>query len=273
MPADRLGYLAGIASEIEGMASHPLQSRPTISIIIPCWNDDALVWDLLSDREQDERFEWIVAAVNPGKLLRRLHETGRIHLAPCRQPSRGAQMNAGGRVARGRLFCFHHADSGLSQAHLESLIDVEQDITIAGGAFQRRFDDRHHWMRRWEKVVHRYIEPRVPLFGDQSIFVRAKIFRAMNGFADIPIMEDLEFSKRLKKKGALRLLRPPIWSSPRRFRANGNWRTTGFNALLIASFHVGISPARLHRWYYRHRQRQTPAQRKGRDSRSISAGT
>ena len=72
----------------------------------------------------------------------------------------------------------------------------------------------------------------------------------MGGFADIPLMEDLEFSRRLRRLGNAVLLDPPLWSSPRRFRRQGNWRTTLLNMALIGLFYLGVDPCTLHRWYY-----------------------
>jgi len=99
-----------------------------------------------------------------------------------------------------------------------------------------------------------------PVFGDQSIFINAAVFRKMGGFADIPLMEDLEISGRLRRLGRIRLLDPPIWSSARRFQQIGNWKTTIFNATLIALYYLGVSPVRLHQWYYGARKKREEAQ-------------
>ena len=94
-----------------------------------------------------------------------------------------------------------------------------------------------------------------PLFGDQSIFVKANVFQQMGGFADIPLMEDVEFSRRLRRMGRIALLDPPVWSSPRRFRRLGNVRTFLLNAAFIGLFYFRVSPHTLHRWYYGRRFR------------------
>ena len=147
--------------------------------------------------------------------------------------------------------CFHHADSELRYEHLEALTSMARNDRIVGGVFHRRFDNRHSWMIRWERLLRHISATTGPLFGDQSIFVRADIFHKMGGFADIPIMEDVEFSRRLRRIGRIALLDPPLWSSPRRFRSLGNVRTSALNAAFIALFYLGVSPDKLHRWYYR----------------------
>ena len=226
--------------------------RPLVSMIVPVWGDDNLVADLVSGVSIDTTTaEWVVAAVEPAGVLRTLSHRGTIRLIACDTPSRGAQLNAGAREASGSLLCFHHADSELRCEHLEALAKVARIEEIVGGAFHRRFDNRHLWMIRWERLLRRISAIAGPLFGDQSIFVRADIFQDMGGFADIPIMEDIEFSRRLRRVGRLALLDPPLWSSPRRFRRLGNVRTSALNALFIVLFYLGVSPDKLHRWYYR----------------------
>lgn len=230
--------------------------NPLISVIIPVWGDDALIEPLVCGISPAmDGIEWIVAAVDPGSQLKRLDSDGLIRLVPCKEPSRGSQMNRGANTARGRIFCFHHADTVLTSAHLLALRGVVAESDVVGGAFHRRFDNRHPWMQRWEKLIHAFDCGYGPFFGDQSLYVRSEVFGSLGGFADIPLMEDLEFSGRLKREGRVRLLHPPIWSSARRFRRIGNLRATVFNAGLIGMFYAGVSTRTLHRWYYAEKRR------------------
>ena len=229
-------------------------SPPLISLIVPVWGDDHLVVDLVGRVAlKPASAEWVVAAIEPSARLRELEDYGEIRLVGCEKPSRGAQMNAGAKEARGFLLCFHHADSELRSEHLQSLIMAAENSEIVGGAFHRRFDNRNFLMTKWERLL-RCTSPMIgPLFGDQSLFVKADVFQRMGGFADIPIMEDIDFARRLRRMGRVALLDPPLWSSPRRFRNLGNLRTSSLNVLLIMLFLLGVSPDKLHRWYYRAR--------------------
>jgi hypothetical protein len=234
---------------------------PLISLIVPVWQDDNLVVDLVTGLPvPPELVEWVVAAVRPGKSLCELHRHGLIRLISCDKPSRGQQMNAGAAEARGSLLCFHHADSELRPEHLKALETTARNYTISGGAFHRRFDDRRASMVLWEALLRRINSFAGPLFGDQSIFVRASVFERLGGFADIPLMEDVEFSRRLRRLGGVVLLDPPLWSSPRRFRRLGNWLTTLLNVTFVGFFYIGVDPGTLHRWYYR-----GPGRSSGRD--------
>ena len=229
-----------------------------ISLIVPVWNDDDLVVDLVSSLQvTPDLVEWVVVAVRPTQTLCELHHHGIIRLISCNKPSRGTQMNAGAAEARGLLLCFHHADSELRLEHLNALEKAASNDLILGGAFHRRFDDRRASVTLWESLVRRVNSSAGPLFGDQSIFVRASVFKRLGGFADIPLMEDIEFSRRLRRLGSIVLLDPPLWSSPRRFRRLGTWRTTLLNGSLIGLFYLGVDPYTLHRWYYRRFWRTT----------------
>lgn len=227
---------------------------PLVSLIVPVWGDDDLAAELVESLRIDPTLgEWVISAVQPGERLRNLDRCGALRLVVCEEPSRGAQMNQGAAQARGSVLCFHHADTEFRQEHLRALVEAAKDESIVGGAYHRRFDDRRFWMIAWEEAIKRIIPVTGPLFGDQSIFVRAGIFREMGGFANIPLMEDLDFSGRLRRSGRISVLEPPLWSSPRRFRRIGNWRATLLNAGFIVLFYLGVSPRRLHRWYYRDR--------------------
>jgi hypothetical protein len=233
---------------------------PLISLIVPVWDDDDLLVGLMNRLPSSPQLlEWVVAAVDPSPALRELEDRGHIRLVACRIPSRGKQLNAGAAQAQGSVLCFHHADSELLPEHVSALVRVAADETVGGGAFHRRFDDRHVWMMRWAVVARGLSAMAGPLFGDQSIFVKADVFKRLGGFADIPLMEDVEFSSRLRRVTRVKLLDPPLSSSPRRFQSLGNWRSTLLNILFIALFYLGISPNILHRWYYQERRKSRGA--------------
>ena len=95
------------------------------------------------------------------------------------------------------------------------------DETFVGGAYYRAFDRRHPHCRWLEPIERWHNRTFGALFGDQSIFVRRSHFAHLGGFADLPLMEDLEFSKRLRQSGRLVLLDPPVATSPRKHVREG----------------------------------------------------
>lgn len=178
-------------------------------------------------------------------------------------------MNLGARSATSETLLFHHVDSELTAAHIDVIARTLADSAIIGGAFYRKFDQRHPalcWLEPVERVHSRSFGT---IYGDQSVFVRREIFWQLGGFAPIPLMEDVEFSKRLRRAGKIALLDPPMRSSPHRQIAQGAWRVTLRNLLFLIAFRSGVSPERLHRWYYGGRPQ--PARRSARIPSELTA--
>ncbi len=138
----------------------------------------------------------------------------------------------------------------LTEAHLAAIHLAMRDPKIVGGAFYRKFDGRHPRLL-WLEPVARFLSRNGgTLYGDQSIFVRREVFQQLGGFAKIPLMEDVEFSKRLRAAGKIALLDPPMESSPdaARAKAHGERRCGSPRSSLL--YRLGVCPFRLHRWYY-----------------------
>jgi len=85
--------------------------------------------------------------------------------------------------------------------------------------------------------------------GDQALFVRRPIFEQMEGFADMPLMEDLELSRRLKQVGATAALTATVTTSFRRWEQHGPLRTIFLMWTLRFLYWIGISPSHLVKWY------------------------
>ena len=225
-----------------------------ISIVVPCWGADAVPAEMAARWLATGVVREIIVALAPGGVMGVVGENApaglRVH--PCARTGRGHQMNEGARQADGEVLLFHHADTELEAEHLFALdAAMRADAALGGGAFQRRFDERHphlRWVQPWETLRCRRFGP---LFGDQSIFVRRTVFETLNGYAEVPLMEDVEFTLRLRRRFQVTLLTPAIRSSSRKYLEEGSWRTTGRNALFLALFTFGCSPERLHQWYYR----------------------
>ncbi len=225
-------------------------STATISAVIPVWRDrDSLAELLPLLRSAPEVCEVIVCAAEPAPdCARWVQDRGGIFVDGG-TPNRGRQMDLGAAAASGQWLLFQHADTRITQHHLTALATVADEFV--GGAFYRRFDERHPALRGLEPVERWHNRSFGALYGDQSIFVRRENFRALGGFRGLPLMEDVDFSLRLRRSGPVVLLDPPIASSPRKHLAQGPWRTTLTNAALLALYHCGVSPARLHAMYYR----------------------
>ena len=224
-----------------------------ISIIIPCWNDAAALQECLNRITPIAGgHEIIVADASTTPHCATIAAIfPDVKLDPCDRPNRGRQMNLGAAAATGDALLFHHTDTDLTADHLAAIERAMSNPQIVGGAFHRKFDPRHR-SRQWlVPLVRRWQSWRKNFYGDQSIFVRRAHFQELTGYAEIALMEDIEFSARLKRSGKVVLLDPPLLSSARRHRRHGKLSVTLENFALIALFKIGVSPDRLHRWYYR----------------------
>lgn len=246
----------------------PRQSGPTISLIIPCWGDEEEA-HVLAQRWAGHPLisEVIIAGVADDSLPKR-PDAG-IKLCDTPQPNRGWQLNRGAELAVGDILLFHYVDSKLMEEHLDSLFRAMRLGDYVGGGFYRQFDERHPRLRWAEKLERWHCRAFGTVYGDQSLFVRRDHFNRIGGFASIPLMEDVEFSRRLRRSGKIIVLDPPMSSSAENQINQGAWRVTCRNLLFLLLYNLGMSPSTLHKWYYC--GQATPLGRFPRTSRGRSA--
>jgi rSAM/selenodomain-associated transferase 2 len=227
-------------------------TRLRISVVIPSWRDAENLAALLPVLSRLDRVaEIIVVDASGGGESERIVLSCGATFIGSPAPNRGEQMNLGAEGARGDVIVFQHSDTDLENAHLAAIETAMSDPQIIGGAFFRKFDGRHPRLMWLESVARFLTRHGGTLYGDQSIFVRRNVFMELHGFARIPLMEDVEFSRRLRAVGKIVVLDPPVRSSARRHLRKGAWRTSIQNGLFIVLYNLGVSPHRLHRWYYR----------------------
>lgn len=166
-------------------------------------------------------------------------DTGRAHV-----------MNFGAGKAEGDILLFLHADCILPDDGFRIIREVLKDNKVSAGAFDLSIADPNPRFRLIEFGANLRSRVTSIPYGDQGIFMRKKVFKSIGGYADIPLMEDIEISKRLKKTGRIVFVRPPIKASPRRWLEEGALYTTlrdWMNALTYSFFRV--SPERLKKLY------------------------
>ena len=121
----------------------------------------------------------------------------------------------------------------------------------AAGAFEFAIDDKMKKMRIIERLTNFRSRTFQLPYGDQAIFLKADLFRRIGGYNDLPIMEDFDLIRRLRKFGRIITLPARALTSGRRWRNLGILRTTLINQAMILGYFLGISPERLARWYRR----------------------
>ena len=236
------------------------EARLRISVVVPSWRDGKNLAALLPALSRLEGVtETIVVDAGADPESERIAMSSGANFIGCRAPNRGEQMNLGAAAASSDVIVFQHSDTNLTDEHIAAIECALLDPEIIAGAFFRKFDGRHPRLMWLESVARFLTRHGGTLYGDQSIFVRRDTFTKLGGFAKIPLMEDVEFSRRLRAAGRVAVLDPPVQSSGRRHLRKGAWRTSIQNGLFIVLYNLGVSPHRLHRWYYRHAPQENAA--------------
>ncbi|MFK7894331.1 MAG: TIGR04283 family arsenosugar biosynthesis glycosyltransferase [Myxococcota bacterium] len=138
---------------------------------------------------------------------------------------RARQLRAGSEQATGEIVLFLHADTTLETGWLDAVREAMQDPRCAGGAFTFRFSERGlraYWIEFWVQV--RMALWRLP-YGDQALFMRREILEQMGGVPIVPVMEDLDLVRGIKRAGELRVLPVAASTSLRRYVGRGAFRT------------------------------------------------
>ncbi|MCX7228759.1 MAG: TIGR04283 family arsenosugar biosynthesis glycosyltransferase [Burkholderiales bacterium] len=162
---------------------------------------------------------------------------------------RASQMNAGAAVAQGDVLLFLHADCRLPAGAGDAV-----RTAVGAGARWGRFDVRLDSPRASLAVVGAMMNLRSRLSGiatgDQALFVDRGLWEALDGYAPIPLMEDVELCTRLRRVARCACLRERVTVSARRWETRGVVRTIVEMWAWRAAYALGVSPARLHRLYY-----------------------
>ena len=162
---------------------------------------------------------------------------------------RGIQMNEGAKVASGFILLFLHADTKLpDDADTQVMYGRSRDTSV-WGRFDIRIAGRHPLL----PVVARFMNWRSRMSGiatgDQAIFIQRETFFRIGGFADIPLMEDIEISRRLKAISPPICIASRVTTSGRRWDQHGLWTTIWTMWRLRLSYRMGADPAALARRY------------------------
>lgn len=162
---------------------------------------------------------------------------------------RARQMNAGAAAARGGVLLFLHADTWLPETAAGDILDGMRATGRRWGRFDVRLSGTHPLLRVVERLMNARSRLTGIATGDQALFVERPLFEQAGGFPDIPLMEDVALSKRLKRAGAPLCLRSRVVTSSRRWEERGVLRTIGLMWGLRAAYAAGVPPERLARLY------------------------
>jgi rSAM/selenodomain-associated transferase 2 len=177
--------------------------------------------------------------------------------------SRAQALNRGAAAARGGRLLFLHADTLLPTGFAVAVRQTLDRPEMVGGAFNFRFFRPPelsilHWKLLGVIALMNNVRFRTSrnFYGDQAIFVRRSVFERLGGFPERPLLEDLHFSRRMKRVGGTSILSPAVHSSARRFLARGIIHQMIQDIRLILADSLGMRPGGLAMRYNGWNQRQ-----------------
>jgi rSAM/selenodomain-associated transferase 2 len=163
------------------------------------------------------------------------------------EQGRAKQMNAGADIAKGTWLMFVHADTDLGPSHIAAA--VSQGAMFKWGRFDVKLSGKGFSFRVIEWFINFRSRLTKVATGDQCLFVRKTVFDQINGFTDMPLMEDVDLSKRLKKLGKPACLDKTVLTSSRRWEENGVVPTVLLMWKLRYLFWRGVPVAELAKLY------------------------
>ena len=221
-----------------------------ISIIIPTLNEAENIKEAIATTQLNTNIEVIVVDGGSDDVTVAIAQCLGVKVISS-SSGRALQMNRGAVAATGEILLFLHADTCLPTGFDDMVRTALQQPGTVAGAFKLRIDASLLSLRwvEWGINVrsHFYQMP----YGDQAIFLTKAVFHQIGGFPELPIMEDFELMRRLKRIGRIIIIPTPVVTSARRWLQKGVFKTTLLNQIVIIAYLLGVSPERICRWYRR----------------------
>ena len=225
----------------------------TVSIIMPVLNETKIISDALAPLQETRAAGHELIIVDGGSTDDTLEKTSALaDMSLSSARGRARQMNTGAMQASGDVLLFLHADTRLPVDGIPVLLKELAKSGKAWGRFDVRLSGRHPLLRMVACMMNWRSRITGIATGDQAMFVRREAFQALNGFPDIPLMEDIALSSALQSAfGSPLCLKVRVVTSSRRWEEGGILHTILLMWKLRLAYFLGASPERLARQYTR----------------------
>jgi rSAM/selenodomain-associated transferase 2 len=164
----------------------------------------------------------------------------RVTTAP---PGRGGQLSVGAAAAKGEWLMFLHADTILESNWAKSATDfmASSEASNKAGYFKFRLDDDGPWVRRLETIVAWRSRALGLPYGDQGLLMGQEFYHRLGGFYPLPLMEDVEFVRRIGRRNLVALEADAVTSADR-YRRDGYPQRMARNGFCLALYFLGVPP-------------------------------
>ncbi|HUV12519.1 MAG TPA: TIGR04283 family arsenosugar biosynthesis glycosyltransferase [Acidobacteriota bacterium] len=233
-----------------GVAGDSEMPTPSISIVIPTLNERENLTRILASCDPPEDVEIIVVDGGSVDGTPEFAARSGVKLV-ISEPGRGKQMNVGAKMGKGEILLFLHGDTILPQGYHARVISLLETEGVVAGAFLLSIEGRPVSLRIIERVVNLRARILQMPFGDQALFMKKSVFEQVGGFREIPLMEDFDLVRALRKLGKIGMAEESVLTSGRRWERFGPWRTTLMNQIAIVAHLLGISPVSIAKFYHR----------------------
>jgi len=232
-----------------------------LSIIVPVLNEASTLADFLSSLQPLRQVGHQLIVVDGGSTDDSFAIAEPLcDLTLLAEPGRALQMNAGAKQASGDWLLFLHADTWLPEISSDCLQHIQaaqNNKTTVWGRFNVALSGQHWLFRVIEGCINVRSKVTGVATGDQALFVYREVFEQQHGFAAIPLMEDIELCKRLRRITAPLCINEPVRTSSRRWEQAGMVRTIVLMWELRLRYFFGASPTELVARYYPSRSSQS----------------
>ncbi|MEO0367429.1 MAG: TIGR04283 family arsenosugar biosynthesis glycosyltransferase [Pseudomonadota bacterium] len=223
-----------------------------ITIIVPILNEEAIAEALIGRLGGYGVSEiLIVDGGSTDDTLKIIRASNKVRVIES-EPGRARQLQSGAEQAKASWLLFLHADTILPERFVTEVIQAERGRYV-WGRFDVKFSPEARWFDKAMAVIAFFMNLRSRwsgiATGDQAMFVQRRIFSRMGGFAMVPLMEDIELSKRLKVEGKPYCSKHRVTTSARRWKLNGVLKTVMQMWSLRLAYFVGIDPSLLAHYY------------------------